>query len=351
MRRSSLHHSRPNRFQTHGRRAFSLTEMLLAVFILAIGVISISILFPVAIAQQQRSADDITGTVVAENAIALLRTKLRQEQFGWLNLDITSPDDPDFVTLPGDFRWRRPAFFLNDTVDANYGLIPAGSIDIFAGLGPDTVTEVPFNNAQFATPPVVIFPLRERFYPMQPDANDPARPRYVWDCAFRRFQGRIQVAIFVYRVSGTSGDQIDYRGVVNSADNTIPPLPFFRRFDGSGTAPNQNWPIGVTEIPGTEVGTAFNPSDPLQAWQVNNQYLLDHNGTVHRVVSGRRRQADGPVILQRPVPALPNIAVYDNQQPSGDAEVRMLWYVPPVMLDQNDRPVTLTPVYVTVREL
>jgi Tfp pilus assembly protein PilV len=51
------------------RRAFSLIELLLAVFILAIEIISVSALFPAGIAQQQQTTDDQLGPVVAEQAL------------------------------------------------------------------------------------------------------------------------------------------------------------------------------------------------------------------------------------------------------------------------------------------
>ena len=53
-------------------RAFSLIELLLSVFILAIGIISVSALFPAGIAQQAQTADDQLGPVVAEQAPALM---------------------------------------------------------------------------------------------------------------------------------------------------------------------------------------------------------------------------------------------------------------------------------------
>ena len=56
------------------RRAFNLVELLLAVFILGIGIIGISALFPAGIAQQRQANDDIMGPIVADNAMAILRT-------------------------------------------------------------------------------------------------------------------------------------------------------------------------------------------------------------------------------------------------------------------------------------
>src|SRR5262245_25735142 len=67
------------------RRAFSLIEVLLAIFILGVGVISIAALFPAGIAQQRQSVDDIMGPTVANNALSILRNKIRPEDFGSLD--------------------------------------------------------------------------------------------------------------------------------------------------------------------------------------------------------------------------------------------------------------------------
>ena len=59
--------------QTRNRRrapaAFSLIEVLLAIGILAIGVLTVASLFPVAIAQQKAAADDVLGTNYGLNVI------------------------------------------------------------------------------------------------------------------------------------------------------------------------------------------------------------------------------------------------------------------------------------------
>ena len=53
---------------------FSLIELLLAIFILGIGIISIAALLPAGIRQQQRAADDLIGPIVANNAMTLITT-------------------------------------------------------------------------------------------------------------------------------------------------------------------------------------------------------------------------------------------------------------------------------------
>ena len=65
-----------------GRRGFSLIELLLAIFILGIGIISIAAVFPAGIIQQRRAQDDVMGPVVAEEALAVIRSKVSPEDFG-----------------------------------------------------------------------------------------------------------------------------------------------------------------------------------------------------------------------------------------------------------------------------
>ena len=65
-------------------RGFSLIELLLSIFILGIGIISIAAVFPAGIIQQRKTQDDVMGPVVAEAAMAAIRTHLSQADFGTL---------------------------------------------------------------------------------------------------------------------------------------------------------------------------------------------------------------------------------------------------------------------------
>jgi prepilin-type N-terminal cleavage/methylation domain-containing protein len=107
------------------RRAFSLIELLLSVFILAIGIISVSALFPAGIAQQQQTADDQLGPVVAEQALGLLRSRVKAEDFGTFeefgvtNLLAQSIANGSYVFRPsaGDWSWIRPGVIRSNVKD------------------------------------------------------------------------------------------------------------------------------------------------------------------------------------------------------------------------------------------
>jgi prepilin-type N-terminal cleavage/methylation domain-containing protein len=64
------------------RRGFTLVELILAIFILGIGMISVAALFPAGIAQQQASEDEVYGPIVAKHAFDLIRSRVRPEDFG-----------------------------------------------------------------------------------------------------------------------------------------------------------------------------------------------------------------------------------------------------------------------------
>ena len=50
--------------------AFTLVEMLMAIGILAVGVIAIASMFPVGLTQQRRSQDAIVGPTIAGNGVS-----------------------------------------------------------------------------------------------------------------------------------------------------------------------------------------------------------------------------------------------------------------------------------------
>ncbi len=352
------------------RRGFSLIEVLLSVFILSIGVISITALFPAGILQQRQSVDDVTGPIVAQNALAILRTKIRAEDFGTFE---EFNAGPPLFTIEGDWPWLRPAFILDEPD------FTSGTIDIFNATGVTDASEfaaggstinsgIPFSTSRYAAAPIVILTQQERYYPMASIETGviPPKPQYVWDCMFRRFQGKVMVAIFVYRTTIVGGGDVAYRVPVNPIDPDEPPMPWSLDITTSEVWAHEGpWDAdGDQFIWGTRGGEPYNTTDQRQSWQEPGQWILDQNNNLHRVLSQNRASVDDTAVeveLVRPVPAMPVLPVYfllDAGNDTGIVDVvSNIWYIPrEVKLDTNDDgqpdlPVRLTPVYVTVREL
>ena len=429
------------------RRGFSLVELILAIFILGIGMISVAALFPAGIVQQQFAEDEVYGPIVAKHALSLLRSRLSQEDFGTFEeftpvgtavivrdpVPLTrSTERQGPATVSGDWTWKRPGMCVADNPATN-GTDEAGMYDIFslihtaqrvgshptngakmpgpfpaAGFGrqlsdlpngvgyitssTDGLFGIPYNRAKYdllrdvrspnfawtfggkpatGMPPKVgdvsnaanallepgiFFTQRERYWPQPMDGVGRVdAPRYVWSCMFRRLGGKVQVAIFVYRLSklnaapNAAGTPYVTAPVDATADaefggtlGAYPPMPVWassrpsspgnlRRSAGIGSG--SSWGAGGldakpaaggtsidtsrfgpglddTGVPGT--GPVASSDDPStlglgysDQWQSTNQWLVDFFGNVHRVVSGRSTTADGPVLLAKPVPLQP----------------------------------------------
>jgi prepilin-type N-terminal cleavage/methylation domain-containing protein len=430
-------------------RGFSLIELLLAIFILGVGVISISAVFPAGIVQQRRAQDDVLGPVIAEAAMSSIRSKVRQsdfgtfEEFGIYTPATFAPLDGDFpntwlrggdeFTQRGDWPWLRPSMAVVPAGVAADSREYFGDIDIFsarvardslfapeypAGANLDwqigKTTElrlsngfpvlgtypadlggflfgIPFNRSKFdffgvSEDPLVTITQEERFWPSGTGYETGRnRPQYAWDCMFRRFQGRVQVAIFVYRVKvgAAAGGYAVAQDAGNNAydrDGLRPAMParadFFMSVAGSsyrpltpyGADPTPGGPPDLDDFDRVEIigtGPQFNEPNPtldpyFEGWQAPGQWLLDPSNRIHRVAQGRRNKRQGPVRLARPIPSqAPSSAIWNPATAEGGPysdpaeiqsetdEVRSLWFVPPV----DRRGVSLTPIYITVRDL
>ena len=422
-------------------RAFSLIELLLSVFILAIGIISVSALFPAGIAQQQQTTDDLLGTVVAEQALGLLRSRVSPEDFGTFEefgigtvlASSIQNGNSSYVFRPsaGDWSWIRPGVIRNDqpgTATVN----EVGAIDIFSTLAQNTgnttnefcefpsgigtsypnvrLFGAPYNSSRTTFAPPVIVTQRERWWPTVPeDAQNFAPPTYAWDCMFRRSGGKLQVAIFVFRVTGVGGAKKSYvspsgtlpaldNAVTNGSSGPFPPVPYRRVLvttapansaaATTGPALGNQVPLGWQQPPALSLtaqtpfttglikdGIAATAGAPGQGltiddfpaaavppvhhqWQLSGQWIVDNNGNVHRVAVGRRNRNDPiQVRLSAPIPRTQNAQVFDDYElrpaTPGAADpvpqgVRTLHYVPAI-IDANGTQ--LVPVYATVRDL
>ena len=446
------------RFLMHSsaRRAFSLVEMLLAVFILGIGVISIAALFPAGIVMQRQATDDVLGPVVAKNAFATLRSKLSQSDFGGFNdfglaPQFLAPGVAGTIApiggtaiphLNGDWCWMRPSFLFGaqaGTIDVfsaamtrmNQGPTAASgspavgvpATEIIEGLqfgaSPDRfLFGIPYNIQKYplftlaGTPPTdpllqqlmepaITFTQAERSFPQgNPNygatSQYPLPATYYWDCMFRRNAGKIQVAVFVYRVTAPGGENRPY--TVSSYNTNVgagglpagsfdgnpqvPPFPALYLAPTFGTGPsNGSWPnrtaalggVGnstaagfvapplAEEIPGTGMGTAnsFGSAEQIwDDWQAPGSWWVDNHASVHKVLFGRLNFTQGPVRLARPIPIVPRspvngvsptlaLPVAPVQANAANGFISGIWFIP-----RRDRlGNVITPVFASVEEL
>ena len=136
------HHRPRSSNPDRGRLGFSLIELLLAIFILGVGVISIAAVFPAGIIQQRRTQDDVFGPVVAEAALSTIRGRVSQGDFGTFeefglfgpedfeSLNGAFPNDwlaaGDAYTQPGDWPWIRPSMAAVPCAVQGFGRIGTG---------------------------------------------------------------------------------------------------------------------------------------------------------------------------------------------------------------------------------
>jgi len=210
----------------------------------------------------------------------------------------------------------------------------------------------------------------ERTWP-QVAGSRPGPGQYFWECMFRRFGGKMYVAVFVYRVAPPGGEPRHYsvsRASINPAllgqpqgNQNLPPLPVTLRLDNTSNqgGAKVTWPtptssVAATDIaPGTAVGSAFNAGAQHDSWQLPGQFILDNFNNVHRVIGGRRVPANGPVRFARPIPATPTAPSVrgmatgpsEDEQPS--ARIDQVWFLPGRDAAGN----LLIPVFCTVQEL
>jgi prepilin-type N-terminal cleavage/methylation domain-containing protein len=434
-------------------RGFSLIELLLSVFILAIGIISVSALFPAGIAQQQQSADDQLGPVIAAHALGTLRSRVRSadfgtfEEFGVFDVLGQSVASQSFAyrPSPGDWSWIRPAVVRQ--AQANLLALPPaeqpGTIDIFAAVaqrpgppGPGTgggaqefcefpegivgglgitLYGAPYSTVQSLAAPAIFVSQRERWWPSVPSgATVAVPPQYAWECMFRRSGGRVQVAIFVFRVVGVGGalkawnsaplgQPGTYDNAIGAGMPALPPVPYRRVTVSSSasasiatTGPDSGpqlapgwWPneeyvdrnndglrmsvvgpftTGTFSAGTGATGQGLLPGDfPAAAlpqvqvqWQTPRQWIVDNNGNVHRVVIGRRGPQDPvQVRLSAPVPRAPDSRAWDNENelPSFE-DYELPNDTKPGLRTMHYVPVIidangtqLVPIYATVRDL
>jgi prepilin-type N-terminal cleavage/methylation domain-containing protein len=312
---------------THPRRAFTLIEILIAVLILALGLLGLGAVFPAVIREQRIGADALNGAQAAAQARAVL---LSWDYNGAMNPPPPPPPPPAPQPPPRDFwrNWRDSAATggLN-RVEFEHGefFVPAIDLPGAQGASPSS-TEMGIPGSIYNS---FSLPLRERLFPFGPQAQD---PHLVWDIAVHRLSDAVpgnpasndpvQVVLFVRRVdprlrvprTQTLYQQFIASGAARRVPVGIVAATGLPTLDGTGTyAPPITIPVRFhsTLVRPDRDRLYFETGGlgTLSAaqWAIVSQIgqkLVDNLGTVHSVVGfGEDPMLGHFVKIDPPVPA------------------------------------------------
>jgi prepilin-type N-terminal cleavage/methylation domain-containing protein len=191
-------------------RAFSLIEVLIAILVLAIGMLGLGAVFPAVIAEQRDAFSVIEGENTASAAEALITNRefinfsLIGDDFGRPALTTGTPQEryayewvvPQFGADYYGWLSRIPGFYDYPSRRANE--FQGSESGLWSFSTNRTITDG-------GTPPLVLaqefseIPVSARLFPQPYSGKD---PKYVWDLALRREPSgdRLQAAIFVRRI-------------------------------------------------------------------------------------------------------------------------------------------------------
>lgn len=299
---------------------FSLIEVLIAILVLALGLIGLAAVFPAVIVEQRRSFDTITGETVAEIAESTLRVSglvdtsvLRGNTLGLTGGVPPEPRPGEFISQAinqpptYDSLWIMDEFVRIDGRQAgDWGRaapIPgvAGIVDLQRG---DWRVDSKENEDS------QLLPVTARLHPVPESGME---PRYVWDPVVRRTpSGVAQIGVFVRRIDDRipvpagrtlaqvlTGDGVDQRLPLavdpangrlttdrGNGDVFYPPPQSIRAYADDD---QPTWLIFEDDLSGAGTDTSFGFIRRV------GQKLLDNTGVVRTVVALPQPRAGDPL--------------------------------------------------------
>ena len=184
-------------------RAFTLIEVLIAILVLAIGLLGLGAVFPAVIAEQRNAFAVIEGENTASSAEAMLNNR-EFIDFALLSQDFNRPIRPGPVPFgAGQVRYSYEWVVPPSGVGYYSWTSPVpGYANFLTGLWTFNSNDSDVNSTIDKTninPVLAQIPVSARLFP-QPYSGK--APQYVWDLALRREPSgdRLQAAIFVRRI-------------------------------------------------------------------------------------------------------------------------------------------------------
>ncbi len=293
-------------------RAFSLIEVLIAIVVLALGLLGIAAVFPAVLTQQRSTTDTIQGTSLERSVRDLIRahkelnaTSIDSDRSGVLDDD----EHRGWKVLLGNPDWSVPVYPepldpSNAMFDGDFEL--PGNVTAANGLSMDSANGDMY--LVYGSAPVIYIPYRQRL--LQATSG---RALYVWDFAARRLgagstpginppppdanrpfaDDSIQIAVFIRRTD-TPGP----RGAVVpiAEDNNERPT-----FNGVGAYARIKSAQATDVTPATApegTGSTIRVQSPLARYLAQpNQKIVDAFGKVQHVVDAKLEDAGGTIAL------------------------------------------------------
>ncbi|MCA9299608.1 MAG: hypothetical protein KDA28_11110 [Phycisphaerales bacterium] len=199
-------------------RAFSLTEVLIAVLILALGMLGLAAVYPVVISEQRAARDQTQGSL-AYNTVKLFIERggfleggfevLRNDEFFSIGPNASSQDPDDYRPAYGAFLWEAgydwrglPSWVQRRYLDQGLMILRTGTEIV------PTPPPPPPGGVLAGSTPV---PQHQRVFPFVNGGSD---PESVWDAVIRRVPTEgvqpwvltdrpkmaLQVAVFLRRI-------------------------------------------------------------------------------------------------------------------------------------------------------
>ncbi|MFG0253049.1 MAG: prepilin-type N-terminal cleavage/methylation domain-containing protein [Phycisphaerales bacterium JB038] len=322
-------------------RGFTLIEALMAIFILAIGFLSLAAIFPAGIELQRRGSDDLEGVTAANDIFGelmsnpLLASDRLNEGFSSMIRE-TDPADawmPDYTTMankPNDpVRGYRDKGWLIFTVlvEPTNPLVVASST---------TVT------------PTYVFYQTDRLWPSMSD------PRLIWDVLVRRpdselpatltdaaqhMAGDVQIALILRRVEN---EFIRVLSETENVDPKEPPRPAITLHEGSSLSYESPKMSDLTNLIAYDEdapdgqrfewvgGTSGEAGKMLNDLWEPRQWLLDSDGNAWKIA--RMRYIDSRIYMEfAPEPTRAQAERFNDAAP--DALTFVYCTTPPVLID------------------
>ncbi len=304
------------------QNGFSLTEVLLATGILAIGFVLIAMIFPAGIKLTSMAAEKTLGPAIAEEAAA----KMRLAGLDLSRIDLANINT--FYLFPGQrpvpVTDNPPLRHLDPQSEKYlYKKLILPTLDL-ADPAADLIIS---NNANLLYTTIAKdFLNKEGIYPSVPASHNEPSPtqsmRYSWSAIYR---GRgsivskqdIQAMIFVCR---TSGNKPYYGVLYDAVERRYVPVP------------NLKFPVPVPvyvtltasnqlTIASSAVNTFFQPNEYKEFFRVGTELVDDKNGDVYKVIE---MLSNGDLRIDK------------NWQDMSPSANPFIWVVPPAVGSQRN---------------